>query len=87
MSHYPKEPKKLTNAWNRASQQNNQKKNGVNGEANLKNSEKKFKETQEKLKIAAQKHIKNYESSSDEDDLEADNIISKEDFSVYYLIY
>lgn len=42
-----------------------------------KNTELKFKEAQDKLQAAVHKHVKELDSSSEEEDLEADNVIGK----------
>lgn len=42
---------------------------------NLQKSQLKFKEAQIKLQAAVQKHAKEFESSSEEEDVESDNII------------
>lgn len=53
------------------------KKNIKDNASNVRNSELKFKEAQVKLQAAVQKHVKAIDSSSEEEDLESDNVIGK----------
>lgn len=68
------------NPWNK--NKNSQARNDQkpqNGNPNARNqpnsSEDKFKEAQRKLQEAVQKHVKEYDSSSEEDEVEAESII------------
>lgn len=69
---------KPTNPWNKNIQQKKSKPNTHNLEKSLPTpSEIKFKEAHSKLQAAVKKHVKDYESSSDEEELESINLIGK----------
>lgn len=64
------------NPWNRNNVQR-RRQDGPNLKTSATPAEKKFREAQKKLQEAVQKHIKDYDSSSDEDDnVETGQVIS-----------
>lgn len=66
-------PRNATNPWQRNQQQH--KKSQHNSSPEVNKSEIKFKEAQKKLQAAVQKYVKEYDSSSEEEELETNNII------------
>lgn len=48
------------------------------------NSEQKFKQAQIKLQAAVEKHAKDFESSSDEEELESENVIGMLQSHLYF---
>lgn len=64
------------NPWNR-SKPNSNRQSGPNLKKVRTPAETKFQEAQKKLQEAVQKHIKDYDSSSDEDGVESSSVISK----------
>lgn len=65
--------KNAGNPWMKNEQQKKKpRQNPVNGTSK---SEKKFKEVQEKLQASVKKHIKEYDSSSEEEELESNSIL------------
>lgn len=48
-------------------------------------SQVKFKEAQKKLQAAVQKYAKDYDSSSEEEELETDHIIGESPYDICYL--
>ncbi|KAJ8941972.1 hypothetical protein NQ314_010196 [Rhamnusium bicolor] len=79
---------KPPNPWNKNIQQ---KKTKQNVSHNLEKpsptpSEVKFKEAQSKLQAAVKKHVKDYESSSEEEELESSNLIGKFKIFIYFVL-
>lgn len=68
---------KPANPWNKSTQQKKTKPNTYNLEKSPTPSEIKFKEAHSKLQAAVKKHVKDYESSSEEEELESNNLIGK----------
>lgn len=71
---------KPTNPWNQNRNQPKKPKTKLENSptpAQQKSADLKFKEAQKKLQAAVQKHVKEYESSSDEEELESKNVIGK----------
>lgn len=69
---------KPANPWNKNNQQKKSKPNTYNLEKSSPTpSEIKFKEAHSKLQAAVKKHVKDYESSSEEEELESNNLIGK----------
>lgn len=66
---------KPANPWNKSTQQKKTKPNTYNLEKSPTPSEIKFKEAHSKLQAAVKKHVKDYESSSEEEELESNNLI------------
>ncbi|KAJ8964297.1 hypothetical protein NQ317_000093 [Molorchus minor] len=67
--------RKPPNPWNKNVDQNKRKQNIPNLKSLPTPSEIKFKEVQQKLQAAVKRHVTNYESSSDEEELETTNAI------------
>lgn len=68
------------NPWNTRGGQNFNQKQRPNGptEANIKSAQNKFQEARNRLQASVQKHINHdYESSSEEEELESENIFGK----------
>lgn len=66
-----------SNPWNKNNVSQKQRKNATNSTLgpNVNASEQKFKEAHTKLQNAVKKHIKDYESSSEEEDIDSTNLI------------
>lgn len=72
------------NPWNTRSEQNFNQKSRPSGptEANIKSAQNKFQEACNRLRASVQRHTnQNYESSSEEEELESKNIFGKQTVS------
>ncbi|KAK9887146.1 hypothetical protein WA026_020593 [Henosepilachna vigintioctopunctata] len=71
--HKPKKP----NPWNKNTDSRQPAKTAANTSGSNVSSESKFKDAQKKLQASVQKHIKEYESSSEEEDVSTSIVIEK----------
>lgn len=81
-NNYKNSAKKPTNCWVKNNLSQNKDQNTSKNVSNR--TELKFKEAQRKLHAAVQKYVKDYDSSSEEEEVQAETVISKTCCEILY---